>query len=504
MINSKPHILLVDDKASARSDIESALKENAMFPTFDFVTPGDRKIPAEKELPKNFQLDSYDIALVDLQFYDPIGGLHDLYNLPGGTNVLPYLRKNAPWLPVIAFSKLFSDDYGALHALASSFGFDGHIPRKLFPLNKINRILWKTIVSQAVLLRKRAVMGAEFDYEKALSIGDDKIICDPAELNEMLDNNFPLWRKVIKDSFYYSDQIMLSSIPGGFSGAITLRADVIEKKVGQGTAGNWLVKLSKSPWKLNMEVKAHIEAIRSGQEYARTVPLLWNGVVVENRIGLIAYQFAKGTKVALECLSDAKSASTLCNNLKSMFTGMYPDEKIDDKQGIALNSSLGTWFSSEKLRQAASHFQDSEFQKTLLAIADGKTVNNISNVLKPNLCWLHGDLHLRNILMGERNLLIDFAKSKMGPLVLDLAKFASDLLLRVNELRTDDFPVFMENKNKLLMKVLHPINSIFKFNHHDLILYNLLLKVYLAIAIEYPDVEDNAKGWIVEKLRGMG
>ena len=135
-----------------------------------------------------------------------------------------------------------------------------------------------------------------------------------------------------------------------------------------------------------------------------------------------------------------------------------------------------------------------------MTIADGKTVKNIPGVLKPNLCWLHGDLHLRNILLGERNVLIDFARSKMGPLVLDLAKFASDLLLRVDELRTDEFPVSIENKNHLLLQVLYPINNLFNFNKDDIILYDIFLKIYLAIALDYPDVDDKAKEWVIKKL----
>ena len=500
MMNNKPHILLVDDKGSVLPDIQDALIKIGIAPTFTFIIPEDRKKPVEKELPSRSQLDSYDVALIDLQFYDPIGGQYDLENLAGGTRVLPYLRENAPWLPTIAFSKLFSDQHEALQAVAGSFGFDGHIPRKLFPLNKINRNLWEIIINQAILLRKRAVLGAEFDPEKAQAMSDDNIICDSKELKDKLNNEFPLWREVIKDSFYYSDQIILSSIPGGFSGAVTLKAEVIEKKIGKGTAGNWLVKISKSPWKLNMEVKAHLNAIRSGQEYARTVPLLWNGVVVKNRIGLIAYQFAKNTKVALECLSDDNSASKLCGELKTMFKGLYPPEKIDDKQGIEFSKFINEWFSPKKLEKVARHFQDKEFEQTLLTIADGKTVKNIPGVLKPNLCWLHGDLHLRNILLGERNVLIDFAISKMGPLVLDLAKFASDLLLRVDELRTDEFPVSIENKNHLLLQVLYPINNLFNFNKDDIILYDIFLKIYLAIALDYPDVDDKAKEWVIKKL----
>ena len=499
-MNNKPHILLVDDITSTRDDVETALIEIGMAPTFEFITPESRKKSVEVELPKRSELDRFDIALIDLELYVPIDGQHDLENLAGGTKVLPYLRKNAPWLPSVAVSKLLSEQDGAVQALAGSFGFDGHIPRNMFPLGKIYRNFWGKIENQAVLLRKRAVLGAEFDPEKAQAISDESIICDSAELKDKLNKEFPLWREVMKDSFYYGDQIILSSIPGGFSGAVTLKTEVIEKKIGKGTDGYWLVKISKSPWKLNMEVKTHIEAIRSGQEYARTVPLLWNGVVVENRIGLIAYQFAKNTKVALECLSDANSASKLCDELKTMFNGLYPHEKIDDKEGIEFHKFIDIWFSSEKLKKAAGHLQDKGFQQTLLAIVDGKTVNKIPGALKPKLCWLHGDLHLRNILIGERNVLIDFAKSKMGSLVLDLAKFASDLLLRVDELRTDGLPVFMENKNLPLLQVLHPINSLFKFNDHDIILYNLLLKIYLAIALDYPDVDDKAKEWVIKKL----
>jgi len=74
------------------------------------------------------------------------------------------------------------------------------------------------------------------------------------------------------------------------------------------------------------------------------------------------------------------------------------------------------------------------------------------------------------------------------------------LLLRVDELRTDELPVSIENKNHPLLQVLDPINSLFKFNDHDIILYDLLLKIYLAIALDYPDVDDKAKEWVIKKL----
>ncbi|MBW2568306.1 MAG: hypothetical protein JRE47_02825 [Deltaproteobacteria bacterium] len=341
-----------------------------MASTFEFITPESRNKSVEVELPKRSELDRFDIALIDLELYVPIEGQHDLENLAGGTKVLPYLRKNAPWLPSIAVSKLFSEQDGAVQALAGSFGFDGHIPRNMFPLGKIYRNFWGKIVNQAFLLRKRAVLGDEFDPEKAKAINDDNIICNPAKLKDKLNKEFPSWREVIKDSFYYGDQIIISSISGGFSGAVTLKIEVIEKKIGKRTDGYWLVKISKSPWKLNVEVKAHLKAIRSGQEYARTVPLLWNGVVVENRIGLIAYQFAKNTKVALESLSDANSASKLCGELKMMFKGLYPPEKIDDKEGIEFYKFIDTWFSSEKLKKTTRHFKGKRFEQTLLTIAE--------------------------------------------------------------------------------------------------------------------------------------
>ncbi|MEW6685567.1 MAG: phosphotransferase [Candidatus Edwardsbacteria bacterium] len=502
MMNTNPNILLIDDISSTEGDVKAGLENIGITPSIKFVDPKDRRIPIEQRLPSSEELNEFDLALVDLQLYSPIGEKYDWKNLTGGTNVLPYLRKNAPWLPVIAASKLFAKEDPVIQCLAGSFGFDGQIEREMLPAFKMTRPIWNKVIDQAILLRKRAVLGADFEPEKSKYLDFNKIIINDNGLKNELDFCFPQWKQIVTECFYYADQIILTLISGGFSDSTTLKVEVIEKGIGKTTYGNWLVKISNNLWRLNLEVQSHQKMIRSGLEYARTVPLLWNGVLSESRVGLIAYQFATNTQTAHQyILNPINDILRLCEEFMPMLKGLYPKEKIDDKQGLEFSEVFSVWFSYEKLKKAASQLQNNNFKSTLLDIADKKTPKNIPSVIKPSYCWLHGDLHLRNILLGERHVLIDFARSKPGPLVLDLAKLISDLLLRSDKLRGDNFSFSIQNNTHFLFnKVLSCINNLFLLNDHDRILYELLIKVYLAIALEYPDVDDNTKYWIRNNL----
>ena len=139
-MNTNPRILLVDDIASTDADVIDGLINIGITPDIEFINPKDRKILIEDKLPKRSELDEYDIALIDIELYSPNAEeKYDLELFSGGTKVLPYLRKNAPWIPTIAASKLFSEEDPAMQTLAGSFGFDGQIPRKMFPTRKIRR-----------------------------------------------------------------------------------------------------------------------------------------------------------------------------------------------------------------------------------------------------------------------------------------------------------------------------------------------------------------------------
>lgn len=493
-------ILLVDDISSTDFDVKNALERIGMSPEITFISPKNRTKPIEEELPKPHDLNEYDIALIDLELYSPKDGKYEVKNLSGGMNVLPYLRKHAPWLPVIAASKLFSEENPAMHSLAGSFGFDGQIPRKMFPTEIITKEVWNIIIDQAILLRKKSVLTEEYNIRKSNAITDDNIIEDNSELKEFLNNNFSSYKKLIKDCFFYSDQIFLSKIPGGFSGAITLKAKVIEKNIERSTSGNWLVKISKSPSKLNQEVIAHQRMIRSGQEYARTVPLLWSGVIAEKNIGLIAYQYADNTVTALEFLVN-NNAIKLCNELKSLFQGLYNSTKLEMNQNNTFISLINRWFSLENLKKTTELLPNGSYKKVLKIISNGDTPKGVPTILNNTFCWLHGDLHLRNILIGERNVLIDFARSGFGPIVLDLAKYTSDLLISAEEFKNYDIDFSKIYNNTTLFKTLSPITKLFNLNNNDIILFEVLVKIYFAIALGYPDVDDNTKRWIKTLLR---
>lgn len=500
-MNTKPKIILVDDIASTDKDVKNGLENIGITPEITFINPKDREIPIEEEMPTDDELNVFDLALIDLELYSPDDRKYHLKNLAGGMRVLPYLRKNAPWLPVISVSKLFSDEDPSIHAIAGSFGFDGQIPRVLFPTNKITREIWNTVIEQAIHLRKRAVLTNDYFKATEQTVDYEKVICDPPDLKDELDKNFPPWKNLILNCFYYSEQIVLSTIPGGFSGAITLKAEAVENKVGKSTVGNWLLKISKNPSKLNKEVYAHQKMIRSGQEYARTVPLLWNSVLVEDGIGVIGYQFASNTKTALECLLDKDSnVTTLCNEVEDMFREMYSSEKIEAKLRISFSELINKWFSLQKIKNIAKYFKGHSFGKTLETIAAGNNPDKVPNAIKPTTAWLHGDLHLRNVLIGERNVLIDFARSDFGAVVIDLAKFISDLFLRTKELRSTKHSIFDQTGRYEILPGIASMNNIITLNDDDKALYEILVKLYLAFALDYPDVDEESKVWIMNTI----
>ena len=108
---------------------------------------------------------------------------------------------------------------------------------------------------------------------------------------------------------------------------------------------------------------------------------------------------------------------------------------------------------------------------------------------------VHGDLHLGNIMLGEHDIFIDFALSKVGPIAADVAKLVSDILLRVPTIRGEGIPDWNDKANPMI-QVIEPIRAMLDFTLGDAKLFGLLLRIYLAQALNYNDVPHDAKEWI--------
>ena len=164
-------------------------------------------------------------------------------------------------------------------------------------------------------------------------------------------------------TFFLSRKVVLEPLRGGWSGAEVLRAYVYQRPEDGGCEGEWIWKVSSSPWKLHREVQAHLRMVRSGLNFARIVPLLWHGIVVEDGVATIAYQFAKGTREASEILQKKNGLKTLCKRLVPMLHEFYRD-KGKERRVIA-NLLLDWCPQNQHLLASAKQIPGTEFAEFL-------------------------------------------------------------------------------------------------------------------------------------------
>jgi hypothetical protein len=102
-------------------------------------------------------------------------------------------------------------------------------------------------------------------------------------------------------------------------------------------------------------------------------------------------------------------------------------------------------------------------------------------------------------MLGEHNVFIDFALSKVGPIAVDMAKLVSDFLLRVPALRTDGVPEWTDTTHSV-MQALEPTRATLHFTPGDIELFRTLLSIYLAQSLNYNDVPRETKEWVKSVL----
>jgi hypothetical protein len=290
-------ILLVDDMPNVKEEVRNGLAKIGISTEINYQCPESREKPfGGCRLPHGQELDEVDLALVDLELFPPLEPVsYSQEDLRGGTEVLPYLRREAPWIPAIAYSRLFRPDSDHFLAIACSFGFDGHTTRGIFSSQGFTRRLWDGLLEHARLQRRRAVVGEYFQ-----TTPDSIDLEVPYEAETRLDDKFPSWRNVARATFFFSRKVVLEQLRGGWSGAEVLRAYVSQHPEDGGREGEWLWKVASSPSKLHREVQAHLQMVRSGLHFARIVPLLWHGVIIEDGIAAILYRTFFKVYIAIE------------------------------------------------------------------------------------------------------------------------------------------------------------------------------------------------------------
>jgi hypothetical protein len=485
-------ILLVDDHPQVENDVRRALHRIGVDSEVVFVCPRD---PEEvlSLLPSGEELGGFECALVDLELDNAMFRKvhYEPRDLQGGTEVLPYLRREAPWLPAIGYSRLFHGSAQHFLAIASGFGFDVTLQSQLLGADKFDRALWDEVVGQAKVRRRRALQEEEYRVRgKYPSI--EVASTDEARLGE----KWAGWRSVLRDTFYFADAVVLERLEGGFSGADVFRAYV--RGEGGGAAETaWLWKVDGQIAKLHKEARAHVEARRSGVEFARMVPLLWRGVVAEGGVGCLAYQFARQTSPAADVLALEGIGETAkrCGEVLGELYG----------EGCAERRVLGRLLRETGFNwsEIASAIESCDLAVLARKLADGVEEGVLGETIRYTKGRIHGDLHLGNILLGRHSVVIDFARSCIGPIAVDASRLVCDFVLRCESIRGGRVPKW-DDVGQGGLADLGPIREEYELLGGDEKLFAILLCFELGRALSYEDIGAATKDWIRTVVKREG
>jgi hypothetical protein len=484
---SDPRLLFIEDQLPFPASLRERLVARGIRATMDVKAPTDWTKPfGGCDLPTGNEWDSYDAALVDLDLSGkPTLDPND--DLAGGSLFLPAIRDHAPWLPVICCSGYYSKRPGFILD-AGLYPFDGHLPKQLE--TELTGPRWFEVLEAVSLNAQVRTVGESYRKSKKSPPeirGSDSLKqsdLDPIGAGE-----------AIRLLFHFAEWVAVERVPEGFSGAKTFRAVVgMPAKTG-GRQGSWLVKLSRSPSTLQREIAAHLLMQRSGSGMLRTVPTVWDNVVCAHRIGAIAYQFATGTINGHEFI--------MANGLDKFLDVVVPVLKEfygphNTRVASLSETVIEVRPSGSDLDKQLLQLADSEVRQRLQELASDRSDVIGLRTIQFTHSLLHGDLNIRNIMLGERTVFIDFANSSPGPVASDVAGLVSHILLYVpaarNHVRIFAAPLRLE------VPFAKTLMSSLLSEAGDQTLYHELLILYLASALRW-DLDPSTREWILETLR---
>ena len=441
----KVRALVVEDNHTEFNTLQKALKYAEVDLQIVRAEPAtaDEDLGALLETVLAEHLDRIDLAFVDLELAAGIASARDFEPemLRGGSEVLPWLRSHAPWVPVIGWSRLLREDQPGSHmaAYAASFGFDAFLPKGLTTMGGRERrfpqewgtVVWDWLHQTALASRVRSqTLASGFSdrpwYDSAIEI--DVPLTDGASLDEMFPAKGlaerPAWRVLLAWMFGpVASKVSVTPLVPGASGAAVI--DVVCEHPGEEVPGRWVVKLSSSPTKLHKEAVAHAGLSRTSTLLKHAVPLFGNGIVAVDGTAALGYAFAAGNSAAevtksadasrlLRCL-DGLHVRRRSNEVSSV------DQLFEAAQGI------------ESLRVIATE-DIGGLPASLSEFLEGGAPKVLKRRITYTSVIAHGDLHLDNILLGQdHDIVIDWPFRAQAPLSRDVAKLLTDAARRMPE-----------------------------------------------------------------------
>lgn len=399
--------------------------------------------------------------------------------------VLPEVRKLAPWIPVACISRYIAGQVAIVGDLSTS-DFDGIYPKQIISEGththpEFNRKQWNDLLLNLKVKRNAALTGRsvrdirgllENAHSTKLTLGEGakKLV------EEMGETQF---REAVSLLGFGGTRLAVDKIVTGFSGVYVVKLGVYGEDEKGPNHSYWLLKWGNPVRKIAHEADAHKRLLRKGLERRLQVPLLHHNVISWEGLGFIAYVFEENARTALEMIQEA-GVLAFSPLLQEVAKSLY---SRNDILPISPREVLDNWW---KL--------DIEQQKT---IPD----NLLHHTLEVTHAMIHGDFHLRNILVKSNHVtLIDFAKSDFNPIAIDVAKLIMDILVFVEP---SQLSVISFNWEGLKASSLAEITQVFdKFLNArgDKEFFELALRAYAEKYLKYPDVDASTKKALAERL----
>ena len=410
-------IVIVEDHTSWRNQFEKIL--HAFDPSLIII-----KVDFDgfnNDFKHAVDFDDTDYFFVDLELGPGSDkGLDDTWGLD---YVLPHIRSKASWIPVALISRYIATQIDLLCHLSVS-DFDGIYAKQIISDGtkthpEFNKKKWQDILHSLSLKRNAAATGRSVAELKQLLISKEKLEVHLSDDSRQAISN--TGRLIFEEAIALMDfggtEVSVEQIVTGFSGVYVAKVVVYGNNSGTKNPV-WLVKWGKPIRKLEKETTAHKQFQRLAIERSLIVHQLYPNVINWGGFGFIIYGFEEDALTAYEHV-EINGISSINSILEKIFSSLYSSPSC---YPISPSKIIRQWWGLD------------ESELNII-----RQHHNITKNLEITKSIIHGDLHLRNILIhNNQPTLIDFARSKFAPIAIDFAKII-----------VDTFVFFMEDKSKI-------------------------------------------------------
>jgi hypothetical protein len=409
-----PTIVFLDNDSKWAERVRKELDELRETCTFEWLESFER---LEERLKDSTWVNDLSLALLDLEL-GPRG--ESIQDFDGQDKALPLLRERCPWVPAVLITSHLTGSLSIL-ARVSTAAFDAVVSKNWLQEQELAAPSWRDFRRRTSLARAAAMTGRDPRFVDR-EMGESVELVYGSGVQKVVDGlGAERFQELMHVIGLRARRIVLDDIAPGFSGVAVLRCECTDGVRGRPMRARWLIKAGTDLLKLHEEAVAHRRLFFTGFTRRMSVPSVWPNLVAWNGLGALVYEFEEGAvslyeKVRADGLS--KGLATATKALQELYRqraeGRFVPERL-------CRRVIGEGAVGDVAMKAAE------------AILSKRGVDaNLSASAVLRRGHQHGDLHGRNILIGESGpVLIDFAKfldiEDDGVPLLDFCKLAVDM-----------------------------------------------------------------------------